>query len=107
MKNMRFSEKQNDVNITTLNDGGTDVMILLNEKEVTEKSDYSEEYDTYYEYNGNIFRTYKSITEYDIRSDLDFYLNYDGDNKPTIEMVEYANSIVDNYTAQLIVGGII
>ena len=87
MKNMRFSEKQNDVNITTLNDGGTDVMILLNEKEVTEKSDYSE--------------------EYDIRSDLDFYLNYDGDNKPTVEMIEYANSIVDNYTAQLIEGGII
>ena len=107
MKNMRFSEKQNDVNITTLNDGGTDVMILLNEKKVTEKSDYSEEYDTYYEYNGNIFRTYKMITEYDIRSDLDFYLNYDGDNKPTIEMIEYANSIVDNYTAQLIEGGII
>ena len=61
MKNMRFSEKQNDVNITTLNDGGTDVMILLNEKEVTEKNNYSEEYDTYYEYNGNIFRTYKMI----------------------------------------------
>ena len=40
-------------------------------------------------------------------SDLDFYLNYDGDNKPTVEMIEYANSIVDNYTAQLIEGGII
>ena len=38
MKKMRFSEKQNDVIITTPEDGVTDVIILTNETVVTEKS---------------------------------------------------------------------
>ena len=109
MKKMRFSEKQNDVTITTPDDGVTDVIILTNEKVVTEKNEMSESDEdvTFYEYDGNIFRTYKTITEDDVRSDLDYYLNYDGDEKPTDEMVEYANKAVDEYTAMLIEEGIV
>ena len=103
MKKMRFSEKQNDVTITTPGDGVTDVIILTNEKVVTEKNEMSESEEevTYYEYDGNIFRTYKEITEDMIRADLEYYLNYNGDEKPTDEMVEYANKAVDEYTLQL------
>ena len=109
MKKMRFSEKQNDVTITTPEDGVTDVIILTNETTVTEKNEQSEsdEEVTSYEYDGNIFRTYKSITEDEIRSDMDYYLNYDGDDKPSDEMVEYANRAVDEYTAMLIEEGIV
>ena len=56
MKKMRFSEKQNDVTITTPEDGVVDVIILTNETVVTEKNEQSEsdEEVTYYEYDGNI-----------------------------------------------------
>ena len=109
MKKMRFSEKQNDITITTPEDGVTDVIILTNETEVTEKNEQSESEEeiTYYEYDGNIFRTYNEITEDMIRADLEYYLNYDGDEKPTDEMVEYANKVVDEYTAMLIEEGIV
>ena len=109
MKKMRFSEKQNDVTIATPEDGVTDVIILTNETMVTEKNEQSESEEdvTSYEYDGNIFRTYKEITEDVIRSDLDYYLNYNGDEKPTNEMVEYANKSVDEYTVQLMEEGVI
>ena len=109
MKKMRFSEKQNDVTITTPEDGVTDVIILTNETTVTEKNEQSESDEDviFYEYDGNIFRTYKTITEDDVRSDLDYYLNYDGDEKPSDEMVEYANKAVDEYTLQLMEEGVI
>ena len=109
MKKMRFSDKQNDVTITTPDDGVTDVIILTNETVMTEKNEQSEsdEEVTYYEYDGNIFRTYKYITEEDIRADMDYYLNYEGDEKPTDEMVEYANKAVDEYTLQLMEEGVI
>ena len=107
MKKMRFSEKQNDVTIATPEKGVTDVIILQNETKVTEKDEQSGNDVTSYEYDGNIFRTYKAITEEDIRADMDYYLNYDGDEKPTDEMVEYANKAVDEYTAMLIEEGIV
>ena len=109
MKKMRFSEKQNDVTIATPEDGVTDVIILTNETIVTEKNEQSESEEdvTSYEYDGNIFRTYNEITEDMIRADMEYYLNYDGDEKPTDEMVEYANKAVDEYTAMLIEEGIV
>ena len=109
MKKMRFSEKQNDVTITTPEDGVTDVIILTNETVVTEKNGQSESEEdvTSYEYDGNIFRTYKTITEDDVRADMKYYLNYEGDEKPTDEMVEYANKAVDEYTLQLMEEGVI
>ena len=109
MKKMRFSEKQNDVTITTPENGVTDVIILTNEKVVTEKNEMSESEEevTSYEYDGNVFRTYNEITEDMIRADLEYYLNYDGDEKPTDDMVEYANKAVDEYTLQLMEEGVI
>ena len=109
MKKMRFSEKQNDVTIATPEDGVTDVIILQNETKLTEKNEQSEsdEEVTSYEYDGNIFRTYNEITEDIIRADMESYLNYDGDEKPTDDMVEYANKAVDEYTAMLIEEGIV
>ena len=109
MKKMRFSEKQNDITITTPEDGVADVIILQNETVVTEKNEQSESDEdvTSYEYDGNIFRTYNEITEDEIRSDMEYYLNYDGDEKPTDEMVEYANKAVDEYTLQLMEEGVI
>ena len=109
MKKMRFSEKQNDVTITTQEDGVTDVIILQNETVVTEKNEQSESDEDviFYEYDGNIFRTYKTIAEDDVRADLDYYLNYGGDEKPSDEMVEYANKAVDEYTLQLMEEGVI
>lgn len=109
MKKMRFSEKQNDVTITTQEDGVTDVIILQNETVVTEKNEQSESDEDviFYEYDGNIFRTYKTIAEDDVRADLDYYLNYGGDEKPSDEMVEYANQMIDAYTALLIEEGIV
>ena len=109
MKKMRFSEKQKDITIATPEDGVTDVIILTNETVVTEKNEQSESEEdvTYYEYDGNIFRTYKEISEDDVRADMDYYLNYDGDDKPTDEMVEYANKAVDEYTLQLMEEGVI
>ena len=109
MKKMRFSEKQKDVTITTPEDGVTDIIILTNETVVTGKNEMSEsdEEVTSYEYDGNIFRTYNEITEDMIRADLYHYLNYNGDEKPTDEMVEYANNAVDEYTLQLMEEGVI
>ena len=107
MKKMKFSERQKDVTIAMPEDGVTDVIILQNETEVTEKDEQSGEGVTSYEYDGNIFRTYKTVTEDDIRADLDYYLNYDGDEKPTDEMVEYANNAVDEYTLRLMEEGVI
>ena len=109
MKKMRFSEKQNDVTITTPEDGVTDVIILTNETTVTEKNEQSESEEevTYYEYDGNIFRTYNEITEDMIRADMEYYLNYEGDENPSDEMVEYANQMIDAYTALLIEEGIV
>ena len=104
---MRFSEKQNDINITMPEDGVTDVIILANETVVTEKDEQSGNDVTSYEYDGNIFRTYKDITEDIIRADMDYYLNYEGDEKPTDEMVEYANKAIDEYTMNLIEEGVI
>ena len=107
MKKMRFSEKQNDVTITTPENGVTDVIILTNETVVTEKDEQSGNDITSYDYDGNIFRTYKNITEDIIRADMDYYLNYEGDEKPTDEMVEYSNKAIDEYTMNLIEEGVI
>ena len=107
MKKMRFSEKQKDITITTPEDVVTDVIILTNETVVTEKDEQSDNDITSYEYDGNIFRTYKEITEEDIRADMDYYLNYGGDESPTDEMIEYANKAIDEYTMNLIEEGVI
>lgn len=104
MKEMRFSFPQLNVLVHRL-DKGMDVIICLNERQVTiENQDGTTE--TMYEYDGNIFRTFK-LSEEEINDNPTDYLNYAGDKEPTSEMVEYANSMIDTYTEQLIMEGVI
>lgn len=101
-----------EVAIYDLGNGKQDVVILVNEVVTTDTQSVGMESEetqekTVYEYDGNIFRTCKGITEEEILSDIDYYLDYEGDSEPTQEMVEYANSVVDEYTMQLMEKGIL
>lgn len=99
-----------EVAIYDLGNGKQDVVILVNEEEKTEpysvgmESEKSQE-KTVYEYDGNIFRTCKGISEEEILADIDYYLEYEGDTEPTQEMIDYANEMIDAYTIQLIEEG--
>lgn len=101
-----------EVAIYDLGNGKQDVVILVNETATTEQQSVGMESEEtqekiVYEYDGNIFRTCKGNTEEEILSDIDYYLEYEGDAEPTQEMVEYANSVVDEYTMQLMEKGIL
>lgn len=100
---MRFSEKQDAVKIYFL-ENGMDVAICLNEKEVVKETENVKE--TEWEYDGNIFRTYKLSPE-EIQASPESYLNYPGDTLPTAEMEKYANEMIDLYTEQLMEEGLI
>ena len=111
MKKMRFSEKQSSITIVEPESGVYDVMVLVNEEKVVEKNDNAFEAEsedvTYWQYDGNIFRTYSEITKEEINSNFDYYLNVESAEKPTEEMQEYAQTALDNYTASLIESGVI
>ena len=111
MKKMRFSEKQSSITIVEPESGVYDVMVLVNEEKVVEKNDNAFEAEsedvTYWQYDGNIFRTYSGITKEEINSNFDYYLNVESAEKPTEEMQEYAQAALDNYTASLIESGVI
>jgi len=100
------------ITIHDLGNGKKDVVLLVSETTVTvQQSVFSEdgsdsiEEKEMYEYDGNIFRTCKDITEEDILADIETYLDYEGDEEPTQEMVDYANEMIDTYTMQLIEEG--
>ena len=111
MKKMRFSEKQSPIIIVEPESGVYDVMVLVNEEKVVEKNDNAFEAEsedlTYWQYDGNIFRTYSEITKEEINSNFDYYLNVESAEKPTEEMQAYAQAALDNYTASLIESGVI
>ena len=111
MKKMRFSEKQSSITIVEPESGVYDVMVLVNEEKVVEKNDNAFEAEsedlTYWQYDGNIFRTYSEITKEEINSNFDYYLNVESAEKPTEEMQTYAQAALDNYTASLIESGVI
>ena len=111
MKKMRFSEKQSSITIVEPESGVYDVMVLVNEEKVVEKNDNAFEAEsedaTYWQYNGNIFRTYSEITKEEINSNFDYYLNVESAENPTEEMQAYAQAALDNYTASLIESGVI
>lgn len=106
MQTMKFAEKQEKLKIYELGEGKRDVVICLNEKEVEEENPETGEKTKAYEYDGNIFRTY-ALTAEEITEDPEAYIDYPGDEPPTGEMVEYANSKIDEYTAQLMEEGLI
>lgn len=105
MKVMRFELPQLKVSTYPL-DSGMDVMICTNERTVTEENPEAGVSATMYEYDGNIFRTFK-LTSEEISENPDAYLDYEGDKEPTEEMTKYANEMVDAYTEQLILEGVI
>ena len=74
MKKMRFSEKQSSITIVEPEIGVYDVMVLVNEEKVVEKNDNSFESEsedvTYWQYDGNIFRTYSTISSVGFSSPL-------------------------------------
>ena len=111
MKKMRFSEKQSSITIVEPESGVYDVMVLVNEEKVVEKNDNAfgaePEDVTYWQYDGNIFRTYSPIIKEDVESNIDYYLNLPNEEKPTEEMQAYAQAALDNYTASLIESGVI
>lgn len=96
-----------EVAIYGLGNGKRDVVILVNETEIRENDSAGMETEekTVYEYDGNIFRTCKGISEEEILADIDYYLDYEGDTEPTQEMIDYANEMIDAYTMQLIEEG--
>ena len=111
MKKMRLSEKQSSITIVEPESGVYDVMVLVNEEKVVEKNDNAFEAEsedvTYWQYDGNIFRTYSTIIKEDVESNIDYYLNLPNEEKPTEEMQAYAQEALDNYTASLIESGVI
>lgn len=112
MQKMRFDTQQPKITIHDLGDGKQDVVLLTNEVTVTEITLDSENPENstkkkVYEYDGNIFRTVKELTEDEILANTDIYLNYEGDAAPTQEMIDYANEKVDEYTMQLLEGGLL
>lgn len=104
MKAMRFTFPQLNVSIFQL-DKGMDAMICLNERQVIVENPEGIS-ETMYEYDGNIFRTFK-LTEKEIMQEPEKYLDYKGDTEPTEEMTQYANEMIDTYTEQLISEGVI
>lgn len=107
MKKMIFDTKQPRIAIMDLDGESRDVLICVNEQEVAVPASEESNERTEYEYDSNLFRTYKDISEDVIEENLDYYLDYEGDEKPSDEMIAYANQQIDEYTAQLIEEGVI
>lgn len=111
MKKMRFDKKQNAITIVEPESGVYDVMVLANEEKVIDKNEQTgtgepEEVE-YWQYDGNIFRSYSEVTEEEVESNIDYYLNAESEEKPTDEMQAYAQAALDDYTASLIESGVI
>jgi len=82
-----------------------DVVICTDEQKVTVDSPENGS-EIMYEYNGNIFRTFKLTQEEIIRAP-EQYLDYEGDTEPSEEMTRYATEMIDAYTLQLIEEGVL
>lgn len=104
MEKMRFTLPQLSAAFYPL-EKGMDVVICVNQEEITiENPEGGSE--KMYEYDGNIFRTYKLTQEEIIQSPED-YLDYEGDVEPSEEMTRYATEMIDAYTLQLIEEGVL
>ena len=84
---------------------GMDVVICTDEQKVTVDSPENGS-EIMYEYNGNIFRTFK-LTQEEIIQAPEQYLDYEGDTEPSEEMTRYATEMIDAYTLQLIEEGVL
>jgi hypothetical protein len=82
-----------------------DVVICTDEQKITIDSPENGS-EIMYEYNGNIFRTFK-LTQEEIIQAPEQYLDYEGDTEPSEEMTRYATEMIDAYTLQLIEEGVL
>jgi hypothetical protein len=82
-----------------------DVVICTDEQKIT-IDDPENGSETMYEYDGNIFRTFK-LTQEEIIQAPEQYLDYEGDTEPSEEMTRYATEMIDAYTLQLIEEGVL
>lgn len=104
MEKMRFTPPQLSAAFYPL-EKGMDVVICTDEQKVTVDSPENGS-EIMYEYNGNIFRTFKLTQEEIIRAP-EQYLDYEGDTEPSEEMTRYATEMIDAYTLQLIEEGVL
>lgn len=116
MEKMLFTSPQPEVTIRILPDGKRDITILTNEEEKKERQqgnpeEESAEEATVYQYTGNQFRTVYDLTEEDILADKEKYLSYTTEKEPTPEQLrhdqEITNTAIDNYTLELMEGGVL
>lgn len=106
MKTMTFENVQSEVTAYPLPDGGYDIIICMNGRQMERQNEPEEKTVTEWEYDGNIFRTYKLSPE-EIKADPASYIDYTGDEPPTADMFAYANEAIDNYTMQLLQEGVL
>lgn len=102
MVRMLFTLPQDKVKIVALPDGKYDVTVLDNEELTELQSGEPEEMSVQmYQYDGNQFRTVYELTEEEILSDIEKWLNYDSSGEPTLEEIEHDNSIIAEYQAEI------
>ena len=107
---MLFDSPQPKVSIVLLPNRMYDVTVLDNEEEVLVKSQGEESENderVSYSYDGNIFRTVYELTEEQIATDMNKWLNYDPGDEPTVEQLEHDNELTDKIVAELIERGIL
>lgn len=104
MEKMRFTLPQLSAAFYPL-EKGMDVVICTDEQKVTIHGPENGS-ETMYEYDGNIFRTFKLAQEEIIQAP-EQYLDYEGDTEPSEEMTRYATEMIDAYTLQLIEEGVL
>lgn len=116
MEKMLFTSPQPEVTIRILPDGKRDVTVLTDEEileenqEKLQEENQTEETQTApptYQYTGNQFRTVYDLTEEDVLANKEKYLDYTTKEEPTLEQLRHDNEIIDNYTLELLEGGLL
>lgn len=107
MVKMLFTSQQPNVSVIPLPNGKTDVTVLTNETEVAIKTEDDTSPTTQFQYDGNQFRTVYSVTEEEVKSNMEKYLNYSSEGEPTLEQLKREQDAIDAYTLQLIEEGVI
>ena len=108
MVRMLFTLPQNKARVVALPNGMYDVTVLDNEELVDVPSGENGEISAkMYQYDGNQFRTVYDLTEEEILTDLEKYLNYETSEEPTPEQLAHDNGLIDGYTLELMEEGIL
>lgn len=107
MAKMLFTSQQSNVLVIPLPNGKTDVTVLTNETKVVIKNEDDNSSTIQFQYDGNQFRTVYPITEEDVKSNIEKYLNYSSEGEPTLEQLKREQDAIDAYTLQLIEEGVI